>query len=476
MEVARIRRPARPALDPERGDRVAGGPLLWTVPFSIWFVVAGLLLTLMALGRTVFTRLPLSTAQLYLLVGVAIGPLGIGLLVIDPIEQAKPLEILSEIAVILSLFAAGLKLRTPLTDSRWKLPLRLATISMTLTVFGIAALGVWGLGLSVGAAILLGAVLAPTHPVLASDVQIENPDDTDRLRFSLTGEAGFNDGAAFPFVMLGLGLLGLHELGAYGWSWVAVDVVWAIFGGIALGAALGVAVGRLVVYLRMKHKEAIGTDDFLALGLVALTYGLALLVSTYAFLAVFAAGLALRYEERRETGDEAAEDVEAMAKEGQEEEVAVDEHVAPAYMASAVLGFAEQLERIGAVALVVLVGGLLHLGEWSVDALWFVPVVFLIVRPAAVAVGLAFSSTSDLQRELVAWFGVRGIGSVYYLMFAITHGLVDGLADRLLGLVLVTIAASVFIHGVSVTPIMKWYGLRAGREEQKARAAGLDEA
>ena len=98
------------------------------MPFSLWFIVAGLLLTLMALGRTTLKRLPLSTAQLYLLVGVGIGPLGIGLLVIDPIEQAKPLEILSEIAVILSLFAAGLKLRTPLSDRRWRLPLRLATI------------------------------------------------------------------------------------------------------------------------------------------------------------------------------------------------------------------------------------------------------------------------------------------------------------------------------------------------------------
>jgi NhaP-type Na+/H+ or K+/H+ antiporter len=439
------------------------------VPFSLWFVVAGLLLTLMALGKTYLTRLPLSIAQLYLLVGVAIGPLGIGLLVIDPIEEAKALEVLSEIAVILSLFAAGLKLRTPLTDRRWKLPIRLATISMTLTVGGIAALGVFGLGLPLGAAVLLGAVLAPTDPVLASDVQIEDPDDTDRLRFSLTGEAGFNDGAAFPFVMLGLGLLGLHELGEWGWRWVAVDVLWAVFGGIAIGAALGVAVGRLVVHLRRTHKEAIGTDDFLALGLVALSYGLALLLSSYAFLAAFAAGLALRYEERRETGDQPADEVEELAHEGAEEEVAADSHVAPAYMASAVLGFAEQFERIGAVTLVVLVGALLHLAEWSWDALWFVPVVFLVVRPAAVAAGLAFSSTTDLQRELVAWFGVRGIGSVYYLMFAETHGLPDGIADKLLGLVLITIAASVVVHGLSVTPVMQWYARRADREEREAK-------
>ncbi|WP_420454528.1 cation:proton antiporter [Rubrivirga sp.] len=438
------------------------------MPFATWFVVAGLLLTLMALGKTTLARLPLSTAQLYLLVGLGIGPLGIGLLVIDPVDEAGILEVLTEIAVILSLFAAGLKLRTPLSDGRWKLPLRLATVSMTLTVFGIAALGVYGLELPIGAAVLLGAVLAPTDPVLASDVQIEDPDDTDRLRFSLTGEAGFNDGAAFPFVMLGLGLLGLHEVGHNFSRWLLVDVVWAVLGGLAVGAALGVAVGRLVVYLRRTHKEAVGTDDFLALGLVALAYGVALLVSTYAFLAAFAAGLALRAEERRETGDEPAADVEAMAHEGQAEEVAVDEHVAPAYMASAVLGFAEQLERIGAVALVVLVGALLHRADWTLDALWFVPAVLLIVRPLAVWIGMAGSSSSGLQRELIAWFGVRGIGSVYYLMFAETHGLNDGFSDLLLGLVLTTIAVSIVVHGLSVTPLMRWYSKRSDAEEREA--------
>lgn len=439
------------------------------MPFALWFVVAGLLLTLMALAKTTLARLPLSAAQLYLLAGLGIGPLGIGLLVIDPIDEAGVLEVLTEIAVILSLFAAGLKLRTPLTDGRWRLPLRLATVSMTLTVFGIAALGVVGLGLPLGAAVLLGAVLAPTDPVLASDVQIEDPDDTDRLRFSLTGEAGFNDGAAFPFVMLGLGLLGLHDLGPGLSTWVLKDVLWAVLGGVGVGAGLGMAVGRLVVHLRRTHREAIGTDDFLALGLVALSYGVALLIGTYAFLAAFAAGLALRFEERRETGDQPADEVEALAHEGEAEEVAVDAHAAPAYMASAVLGFAEQLERIGAVALVVLVGALLHRAVWTVEMLWFVPAVLLVIRPLAVWLGLLGSPTTGLQRELIAWFGVRGIGSVYYLMFAETHGLNDGFSDLLLGLVLVTIASSIVVHGLSVTPVMQWYAGRARVQERLAR-------
>ncbi len=444
--------------------------------FNYWFLVAGLVLTLMALAGTLLKRLPLSASQLYLLVGVAIGPLGIGLLVIDPIERAAVLERLAEVAVILSLFAAGLKLRTPLHDGRWKLPLRLATISMTVTVGLVAFAGVFLLGLPFGAAVLLGAVLAPTDPVLASDVQIEDPDDRDRLRFSLTGEAGFNDGAAFPFVMLGLGLLGLHELGDWGWKWFTVDLGWRIVGGIGIGALLGMAVGRLVVHLRREQEEAVGLDDFLALGLVALSYGVAIFAHTYAFLAVFAAGLALRFEERRHTGDKPAEEIEALAREGEKEGVGANGDVVPAYMASAVLGFAEQLERIGGVALVILVGTLLTYADLSWNAFLFVAALFFVIRPVSVWLGLLGSPTTGLQRELIAWFGIRGIGSIYYLMYAETHGVYDLFSGRILGVVLLAITASVVLHGTSVTPVMNWYARRAGREERVAHEMEEEDA
>lgn len=438
------------------------------MPLALWFVAVGLLLLFMALAGSVLKRLPLSAAHFYLLAGVGLGPLGLGMLRVDPIEQAALLETLAEVAVILSLFAAGLKLRTPLTDALWKLPLRLATLSMTLTVALVAAVGVFLLGLPLGAAVLLGAILAPTDPVLASDVQIEEPDDRDRLRFALTGEAGLNDGAAFPFVMLGLGLLGLHALGDGGGRWLAVDVGWAVVAGVGIGALLGLAVGRLVVYLRRTHREAVGLDDFLALGLVSLSYGVALLAHAYAFLAVFAAGLALRYEERRYTGDRPAAEVEALARQGVADEVAVGEETAPAYMASAVLGFAEQLERMGAVALVVLVGALLHRVVFTPEAFVFVGLLLFVIRPLSVALGLAGSKTTRVQRRLVAWFGIRGIGSVYYLLFAENHGLPDPFGERLLSLVLLAIAASVVLHGVSVTPVMAWYRKRAAREERVA--------
>ena len=439
------------------------------MPFSLWFVVAGTVLTLMAVASTVLKRVPLSSAQVYLLVGLGIGPLGIGLLVFDPFENAHTLEVITEVAVILSLFAAGLKLRTPLSDGRWKLPLRLALVSMVLTVGMVTAIGVYGLGLSLGAAVLLGAVLAPTDPVLASDVQIEKTGDTDRLRFGLTGEAGLNDGTAFPFVMLGLGLLGLHDLGPNGVRWWTVDVAWAIAGGLAIGAALGAAVGYVIIWLRREQHEAAGTDEFLALGLVALSYGLALLASTYAFLAVFAAGLALRFVERRHTGETASKEVEELVASG-DEEAATHAEAAPAVMARTVLGFTEQIDRIGAVAVVVLTGALVHRAEWTWASIAFVVLMFAAVRPLAVAIGLVGSATSRVQRGLTAWFGVRGIGSLYYLFYAVAHGVEGREAEILLGLVLSVVAVSAVVHGVSVTPVMEWYRKRSGREERLAAA------
>ena len=181
--------------------------------FALWAVLIGALLISMELFGSWLKRLPLSTSMLYLAAGFALGPSGWNMLRPDPLVNQRVLEHLSEVAILISLFAVGLKLGLPITDWRWRLPLRLVTITMIVTVGLIALIGVYGFGLSIGAAILLGGILAPTDPVLASDVQVENAQDRDSLRFSLTGEAGLNDGAALPFVVLGLGLLGLHDAG-----------------------------------------------------------------------------------------------------------------------------------------------------------------------------------------------------------------------------------------------------------------------
>jgi NhaP-type Na+/H+ or K+/H+ antiporter len=437
------------------------------VTFTLWFVIIGVLLIAMALADSELKRLPLTTALLYLLVGIGLGPVGLGLIRTDPVASSAFLERAAEVVVIISLFSAGLKLRTPLSNGRWAVPVRLAFGSMTLTVGLIALIGWALLDLPAGAAVLLGAVLAPTDPVLASDVQVHDPEDRDRLRFGLTGEAGLNDGTAFPFIMLGLGLLGLHEIGVYGWRWFVIDLLWAILVGLGIGALFGTWTGRLVIYLRRQHEEAVGVDDFLALGLIALSYGLALAAHAYGFLAVFAAGLALRRVERKSgRGEPAPKEVEVTAANA--EEAATDPETAPAFMAQAVLGFSEQLERIGTVAIVVLLGGMLSKEYLPDDALWLVLLLFFVVRPLAVWLGLIRSWTSLPQRSLMAWFGIRGIGSIYYLMHAVEYGLPTELARRLTALTLAVVTASVVAHGISVTPLMQLYRRWTSRRQREA--------
>jgi sodium/hydrogen antiporter len=434
---------------------------------TVWFLVAGALLVSMALAGSALKRVPLTASMFYLAAGAALGPWGAGLLSLEAVGDARLLEHLTEIAVIVSLFTAGLKLRLPARDRRWRAPVLLASLAMVITIGGIAAFGVAWLGLSLGAAVLLGAVLAPTDPVLASDVQVVHEHDAEPVRFRLTDEAGLNDGTAFPFVMLGLGLMGAHELGDRGWRWVTVDLLWAVGAGLGIGALCGAGVGRLVIHLRREHREAVGLDEFLALGLIALSYGSALLVHAYGFLAVFAAGLSVRRIERRHSEVSAPAEVEQAGTSTDEQ--ATNPDTAPAYMARAVLGFNEQLERLGELAVVLVLGALLAtIGDAS-GGLWLALALFTVIRPLATVLTLTGSSLSAAQRAFIAWFGVRGVGSIYYLAYALTHGAPAADGRPLADMVLVVVACSIVVHGVSVTPLMRWYSARVGERREAVR-------
>ena len=433
-----------------------------SLSFALWAIIIGCLLISMVLSGSLLKRLPLSTAMLYLAAGVALGPAGWELLRPNPLLHAQILEHLSEVAILISLFACGLKLGLPIKDRHWRLPLRLVFISMTVTVGLIALVGVYGLGLPLGAAILLGGILAPTDPVLAADVQVENAEDRDWLRFSLTGEGGLNDGAALPFVLLGLGLLGLHELGPFAWHWLVIEVLWAIPAGVLVGAVLGAMIGKLVVYLRSRHQESLGLDEFLALGLMALAYGLAVMVEANGFLAVLAAGMALQRVKGRSIPAVPDRADAGPATPVIEADASNPAHVS-AYMMQGVRGFNEQLERIAEVTVVLAVGAMLAFVPFDAAVLLFVAVLFLIVRPLSIWLGLLGTQTASDQRRLIGWFGIRGIGSVYYLMFAISHGLPSPLAEQFIGITLTVVTASVVLHGISVTPLMNLYARRKAR-------------
>jgi sodium/hydrogen antiporter len=416
----------------------------------------------MVLAAKLLARLQLSSAMIYLALGFALGPAGLELITLDPLRHAGLIERVAEVAVLISLFTVGLRMgQVPLLDRRWLLPLRLAFLAMALTVGLVALVGVMWLDLPLGAAVLLGAILAPTDPVLASGVKTEGGADPGRLRFSLAGEGGLNDGTALPFVFLGLGLMGLHELGPGGWRWWTVDLLWATGGGLLIGAGVGTLIGTLVVRLRTRHHLAVGLDEFLSLGLVAVTYGAAQLCLASGFLAVFAAGLALqRVREQPRVGSESLGATDDPGGHGYRA-LATHSHHASATMTDAVQGFNEQLERLAELAVVVLVGAMLPYASNSFPATWapwaFIAMLFLLLRPAAVLVGTLGEPMGVRQRGMVCWFGIRGIGSIYYLMFAVGQGVSGPVAQQLLALTLLTVASSVVAHGISVRALMSWY-------------------
>jgi sodium/hydrogen antiporter len=422
--------------------------------FSTWCLVIGVLLILIGLSDTWRQRMPVSTSALYLVAGALLGPQGYGFIRIGLPEDAGLIEILTEVAVLISLFAVGLRLRVGLSDRMWLAPVLMATVAMLLTIALMAGVGI-GLGLTFGAALLLASILAPTDPVLASDVQVDNIKERDQLRFSLTGEGGLNDGAAFPFVMLALGVLGLHELGPYGLRWWSIDVAWATLGGLALGWALGLVFSKVVVYLRHEREQAFGMESFLTLGLIALTYGIALSIKTYGFLAVFAAGLAMRHIEHRHNVGRPTDKTITAADKG----VAASKTPAQtsAYMAKAVLDFALDLERLAELTVMLVIGALLTTKAFTLESIVIAASLIFVVRPIAIYLSTAGTLLTRTQRRLAAWFGVRGIGSVYYLSYAMTHGVMTSEMRVVADAVLVTIAASVLLHGSSATPIMELY-------------------
>lgn len=416
-----------------------------------WFLLVGALLLVRGLSAPALTRLPVTAAVFYLAVGLIIGPTALNLFHFNPLREAALLERLTEAALLISLYAAGVKMPVPVTAARWRTPIMLAFVSMTITVGLVAAFAYLALGLSIGAAVLLGAILAPTDPVLATDVQARYPGDRDRLRFALTCEAGINDGSAFPFFMLGLGLLGLHELGQSGLRWAVVDVLWATAAGIAIGALCGSALARAAHRLRRSNSAPGLLDDFLGLGLIGVVYGLSSLLSALGFLAVFFAAVALRQTESRLA--QASADAIATRPATSMRVAAVAAAETPA-LSEGSLVFKEHLERLSEMLLILLIGGTLFVDSWSWRAVGLALFLFLVARPASVLIGLVGTRTPWRLRGLIGWFGVRGIGSLYYLMYAVEHGLPEELALELIHMTLIVVTLSIIVHGTSVKPLL----------------------
>lgn len=428
---------------------------------ATWLLLIGALLILMALTGTLLKALPISAAALYLVIGFALGPGGFGLLDLELRQNDKLIEHICEAAVLVSLFAVGLRLQIRTQASSWALPALLASVGMVITVVVMTAAGV-ALQWSLPGALLLAAILAPTDPVLASDVQVRHENDADELRFGLTAEGGLNDGAAFPLVLLALGLLHADFLSASGWRWLGIDVAWAVVGALALGWTSGAVFTRLTLFLQTRKHQALGMESFLALGLIALTYGVALYGLVYGFIAVFVAGLSMRNVEQQAVAE--AQSAKGRHSEDRADSVATAQAESANAMTRDVLGFAKEMEKFVELVAMLVIGCLLRPEMFTVRNLVLAVLLLAVARPVAVYLTTWGSRWSPSQRRLGAWFGIRGVGSIYYLAYASAHGAAEPDLDATIGVVLVTVSLSVLLHGASATPLMRLYRSTRQRE------------
>jgi NhaP-type Na+/H+ or K+/H+ antiporter len=439
--------------------------------------LTGVLLLVMALSSGHVRRLPVSPALVYLLVGVFLGPLGLAWLRLDVLAMPHVVERVTEVAVIVALFIGGLKLRLPLRDVAWRAVYRLAGPLMLVGIAGVALVTRLLFGLDWPVCILVGAIAAPTDPVLASSVAVNDARDCDRVRYGLSGEAGLNDGMAFPFIVLALTWMSKGQLGGWVGSWALTRLLWAVPAALGLGYVIGHGVGRLTIWLRTSEPESNAPNDLLIMALICLTYVLAESVGAWGFLAVFAAGVGLRHAEVRVVRTNPHPDhVSAKAEGGTPSSRRAAEHppaehlvaskvdaeavnepaVAAGVLVAESLSFGETLERVIEFVLVLWVGVALA-SHWEPAALAVGAALLFAIRPIGAALLLIGTPTSSAQRRLMGWFGVRGIGSLYYLGYALTHGL--GGEDARIGaaITLWVTALSVLVHGVTAAPLILRY-------------------
>jgi NhaP-type Na+/H+ or K+/H+ antiporter len=427
------------------------------VTADLVYVVAGASLLLAIVLPDLLSRWAVSAPVVLVGVGMLLGltPLPDDL-PLDPQQNRAAVEHVTELVVIVSLMGVGLALDRPLavrdlrTWAGWAPTWRLLGIGMPLSIGAVALLGWWA-GLPLAAAVLLGAVLAPTDPVLASDVQVAGPqtaaqvgdehevDERDELRFTLTSEAGLNDGLAFPFVYLAILLAGHTTLGWWGLEWVG----WYLVGKVVLGVAAGILVGRLLAFVAFRSSSrslrvAERGESLVALAALLASYGVSEVVGGYGFLAVFACAMTFRSAERSHDYHAAMHEV------------------------------VERLERLLTLFVLLVLGialtrGLLDALDWRGVAIGLA--LLLVVRPVAGFVALASfarrthqtGGLTRAQQAAAAFFGVRGIGSIYYLAYASGEEASLGL-DWLWSTVGFTIVASVLLHGVLAAPVLKRVG------------------
>jgi NhaP-type Na+/H+ or K+/H+ antiporter len=361
----------------------------------------------------------------------------------NPLENGKIAEHLTEFVVIVALMGAGLKIDRPLGLHRWATTWRLLGIAMPLSIAAIALLGWSMLGLGAASALLLGAALAPTDPVLASDIQVGPPQtgEEDDIRFALTSEAGLNDGLSFPFVLAAIAMAS-QSGSSLDWMghWFVWDVVWKLAAGLAMGWIVGRVLGYLSFKMPRSGRIARTGDGLAALGFTCIAYGATELVHGYGFVAVFVSALTLRSVER---GSEFHGELH---------------------------DFGEQIERMLTMVLLVCFGSVLAEGTLLAHVNWRVVgvaiVVLMLVRPILAWMSLLGCPRPQAEKVIVSVFGIRGIGSIYYLAYASGRASFPGI-ETVWSTVFLIILLSILLHGVAVTPVMRWIDKERGVDSRR---------
>jgi NhaP-type Na+/H+ or K+/H+ antiporter len=389
-------------------------------PYDIFLVVLGVGILATAVLPRLIRDLPLSLPIVHVLFGLALYSLVSDLPSPDPLREGAATERVSELIVIISLMAAGLKIDRRIGWRSWQPTWRLLGIAMPATIAATALLGWWALGLVASSALLLGAVIAPTDPVLAGEVQVPEPNagEEDDARVTLTAEAGLNDALAFPFTNLAIAVLGG---GAWFGGWLLDDVALKLTSGLVVGYLAGRFLGWIAFRGSPGKKVAHTTEGFVAVGATLVVYGVAELAHGYGFLSVFVAAVVLRDHERDHEYHEV-----------------LHESV-------------ETVERLGSALLLILVGGAVAVGGLSEIGPMEVGVAVLVValvRPVTAWISLTRTTLSPRERLTVSAFGIRGMGSVYYLAHAANEADFDEI-ERLWSVVLLIILLSVVLHGAT---------------------------
>ncbi len=404
--------------------------------YNLLLLMGGIAFLFGALFPILFKKLPVSLPMLQVTFGIIIGYFWITLAFLNPLENSIVIEKVTEIVVLVSLVGAGIKIDTELGWRLWRPTVRLLFVTMPICIFAMAVLGYYTFGLTIGAAILLGAVLAPTDPVLAASIQVGPPNTggEDTTRFTLTSEAGLNDGLAFPFVYLAIHVAEAFNAderftGAMLWSWFTYEVLWKITAGVVVGLIVGKVLAKIV--FSKYTKETTLSQGYVVIALTLLSYGLAELVSSYGFIAVFVAAFAFRRSECEHSYHKDLHD------------------------------FAEQSE--GLLMSIVLVAFGMLIGQAlqsSIELTWRVYAVsfafLFLIRPIGGIIALSGTKMHRNEKYVISALGIRGIGTLYYLSYALNKNLFSqDDATKLWIVCAIVILASIFIHGLTASSLLK---------------------